>query len=58
MIKNILCDGRDEATEKLNELEKKGYNLVMCILGITQDRGYYTIFYKYSESLEKRQFNL
>lgn len=58
MIKSILCNCRDEATEKLNELEKKGYNLAMCILSITQDRGYYTIFYKYLESLEKRQFNL
>ena len=58
MVKCILCDGRDEVTEKLNELENKGYNLIMNIIGISQDRGYYTIFYKYSEAIEKKLFNL
>lgn len=58
MIKHILCGNRDECTEILNELEKKGYNLTMSIIGISQDRENYTIFYKYSEALEKRQYNL
>lgn len=44
-IKYILCDGREEVTEALNELEKKGHNLSMNLLSITQDRMYYTIFY-------------
>ena len=44
-IKCILCDGHKEATEALNELKKKGHNLSMNLLSITQDRMYYTIFY-------------
>ena len=58
MIKSILCDSRYEVAEKLNELEEKGYNLTMNIIGISQDRGNYTIFYRYSEAIEKGLYSL
>lgn len=44
-VKCQLCDGRDEVTNFLNELESKGHNLSTNLLSITQDRMYYTIFY-------------
>ena len=44
-IKSILCAGDKETTDVLNELKKKGHNLSMNIISITQDMGIYTIFY-------------
>lgn len=44
-IKCILCDGHEETTKVLNELNEE-HNLSMNLLSITQDRGIYTIFYK------------
>ena len=44
-IKCIICDGHEETTKVLNELNEE-HNLSMNLLSITEDRGIYTIFYK------------
>lgn len=46
-IKTQLCDGRDELENFLNEeLDYKGFRPESIILGITQNRMYYTVVYK------------
>lgn len=46
-IKTKLCDGEWELERFLNdELDYCGYYPEMVILGITQDRSYYTVIYK------------
>jgi len=46
-IKTQLCEGRDELEKFLNEeLDYKGFRPEIIILGITQDRIYYTVVYK------------
>ena len=46
-IKTELCDGTEELKEFLNnKLDYKGFRPESIILGITQDRTYYTVIYK------------
>ena len=46
-IKTQLCEGRDELENFLNnEIEYKGFRYESVILGITQDRMYYTVIYR------------
>ena len=46
-IKTKLCEGREELEKFLNEeLDYKGLRQENVILGITQDRMYYTVIYK------------
>ena len=46
-IKTELCDGQKELESFLNEeLDYKGFRPENVILGITQDRTYYTVIYK------------
>jgi len=46
-IKIELCDGEEELENFLNnEIEYKGFRPENVILGITQDRMYYTVIYK------------
>ena len=46
-IKIELCDGKDELEKFLNEdIDYKGLRPENVILGITQDRMYYTVVYK------------
>ena len=46
-IKTKLCDGEKELENFLNnEIDYKGMREEYVILGITQDRMYYTVIYK------------
>jgi len=46
-IKTQICDGEKELEKFLNEeLDYKGFRPENIILGITQDRMYYTVIYK------------
>ena len=46
-IKIELCDGHEELEDFLNnKIDYKGYRPENVILGITQDRMYYTVIYK------------
>ena len=46
-IKIKLCDGKEELEKFLNnDIDFKGYRQENVILGITQDRMYYTVIYK------------
>ena len=46
-IKTQICDGEKELEKFLNEeLDYKGFRPEYVILGITQDRMYYTVIYK------------
>ena len=46
-IKTQLCEGKDELENFLNEkLDYKGFRPESIILGITQNRMYYTVIYK------------
>lgn len=46
-IKIELCDGKEELEKFLNnDIDYKGYRPENVILGITQDRMYYTVIYK------------
>lgn len=46
-IKIQLCDGIEELENFLNEeIDYKGFRPETIILGITQDRMYYTVIYK------------
>lgn len=46
-IKIELCDGKEELEDFLNnEIDYKGLRPENIILGITQDRMYYTVVYK------------
>ena len=51
-IKTKLCDGEKELEDFLNnELDYCGFRQENVILGITQDRMYYTVIYKdYNEN--------
>lgn len=58
MFRHKYCKGPKETTDFLNSLEKKGYNVRMNVVFITQENDYYTVFYRYIESLEKKEYNL
>ena len=58
MIRHKYCKGPKETTDFLNSLEEKGYNVKMNVVSITQANDYYTVFYRYIESLEKKEYNL
>ena len=58
MFRHKYCKGPKETVDFLNELENKGYNVSMNVVSITQENDYYTVFYRYIESLEKNQHNL
>lgn len=46
-IKAYICDGTTELEDFLNyKIDYKGFRPEVIIIGITQDRGYYTIIYK------------
>lgn len=46
-IKTQICDGEKKLEKFLNEeLDYKGFRPEYVILGITQDRMYYTVIYK------------
>ena len=46
-IKTKICDGEEELDNFLNnEIEYKGFRYESVILGITQDRMYYTVIYR------------
>lgn len=46
-IKTQLCDGKEELEKFLNEeLDYNGLRPEYVILGITQNRMYYTVIYK------------
>ena len=46
-IKTRICDGEKELEEFLNnEIDYCGFRQENVILGITQDRMYYTVIYK------------
>lgn len=46
-IKTQICDGEKKLEKFLNEeLDYKGFRPEHIILGITQDRMYYTVIYK------------
>ena len=46
-IRTQLCDGKEELEDFLNnEIDYKGLRSENVILGITQDRMYYTVIYK------------
>lgn len=46
-IKTELCEGQKELEEFLNDkIDYKGFRTESIILGITQNRMYYTVIYK------------
>ena len=55
-IKTKICDGEKELEEFLNnEIDYKGFRTENVILGITQDRMYYTVIYKdYNDGVNAR----
>lgn len=60
MITYIGFGEEQKVCNFLNELNDKGYDLSKDIIAITEDRGYYTIFYneKYNEnSQEEKQIS-
>ena len=51
MYKATICDGRNQVCKFLENMTKLGYNPKMQVMGITEDRGIFTIFYEYFEDL-------
>lgn len=49
MVTYKLFGDEAKVTEFLNELKEKGYDLSKDIIGITEDKGYYTIYYDKKE---------
>jgi hypothetical protein len=46
-IKTYICEGNTELEDFLNNgLDYKGFRPEVIIIGITQDRGCYTVIYK------------
>ena len=54
MITYIGFGEEQKVCDFLNELNDKGYDLSKDIIAITEDRGYYTIFYNENAQEEKQ----
>lgn len=54
MVTYEVLQNAEEAAKFLEGLKRKGYNLKMCLLGMTQNTSNnITVFYNYDKDLEK-----
>ena len=54
MVTYEVLQNAEETVKFLNELKRKGYNLKIYLLGMTQNiSGNITVFYNYDKDLEK-----